>query len=89
MANWGDVSDVYPLLPQEYPPNQLNLNIGINGNFFTDVNSNTILASGGIQWITSKTALFEAGLQIPIVEEVPEAQKTNYVLTFGTRILIF
>ncbi|MEZ7496955.1 transporter [Leeuwenhoekiella aequorea] len=80
---------VYPLLPQKYPPNQLNLNIGINGNFFTDVNGNTVLASGGIQWITSKTALFEAGLQIPIVEEVPEAQKTNYVLTFGTRILIF
>jgi Putative MetA-pathway of phenol degradation len=80
---------VYPLLPQKYPPNQLNMNIGINGNFFTDINSNTILASGGIQWITSKTVLFETGLQIPIVEEVPDVQKTNYVLSFGTRILIF
>lgn len=84
-----DVAFVYPLLPQKYPPNQLNLNIGINGVFFTDVNSNTILASGGIQWITSKTTLFETGLQIPIVEEVPSTQKTNYVLTFGTKILIF
>jgi outer membrane putative beta-barrel porin/alpha-amylase len=84
-----NVAFVYPLLPQKYPPNQLNLNIGLNGNFLTQINSNNLLLSGGIQWIMGKRVLFETGVQLPVVEDVPDSQQTNFIFTLGTRILIF
>lgn len=84
-----NVAFVVPLLPQKYPPNQINLNIGLNGNFITEVNNNNLFVSSGIQWIVSKTALFETGIQFPLIEDVSDGQKTNYTLTLGTRILIF
>ena len=80
---------VYPLLPQKYPPNQINLNIGFNGNYKTDIKSTSVFLSSGVQWIVSKTTLFETGIQFPLIEEVTNAQKTKYTLTLGTRILIF
>ena len=80
---------VYPLLPQKYPPNQINLNIGFNGNYKTDIKSNSIFLSSGVQWIVSKTTLFETGMQFPLIEEVTDARKTKYTFTLGTRILIF
>ena len=80
---------VYPLLPQKYPPNQINLNVGLNGNFLTEVNSNNLLISSGVQWIMGKRVLFETGVQLPVIEDVPNGQETNFIFTFGTRILIF
>ncbi len=80
---------VYPLLPQKYPPNQININIGLNGNFLTDINSNTLLFSPGIQWIPGRKILLETGVQLPLIEDVPDNQKTNFIVTLGTRILIF
>ena len=80
---------VQPLLPQKYPPNQINLNIGINGNYKTDIKSNNLFLSSGVQWIVSKTTLFETGVQFPLIEDVANAQKTKFIFTFGTRILIF
>jgi len=61
----------------------------LNGNFITEVNNNNLFVSSGIQWIVSKTALFETGIQFPLIEDVSDGQKTNYTLTLGTRILIF
>lgn len=80
---------VVPILPQKYPPNQLNLNLGLNGNFLTTIHSNNLLLSTGVQWVAGKRALFETGVQLPIIEDVPDAQKTNFIYTLGTRILIF
>lgn len=80
---------VYPLLPQKYPPNQINLNIGFNGNYKTTIKGNSLFLSSGVQWIVSKTTLFETGMQFPLIEEVTDARKTKYTFTLGTRILIF
>ncbi|MGR3219405.1 MAG: transporter [Candidatus Anammoxibacter sp.] len=49
----------------------------------------TLFISPGIQVIPSRRFLLEAGVQIPIKEDVPSGQKTNFIFTLGTRILIF
>lgn len=79
----------YPILPVTYPPRQLNVYLELNGNTVLNVNKTTLLISPGIQVIPSRRFLLEAGVQIPIKEDVPSAQKTNFIFTFGTRILIF
>ena len=79
----------YPILPVTYPPRQLNAYLELNGNTILDVNRTTLFISPGIQVIPSRRFLLEAGVQIPIKEDVPSAQKTNFIFTFGTRILIF
>lgn len=79
----------YPLLPQKYPPNQLNVFLELNGNYvFEDVGNNLFL-SPGIQYIAGRKLLFESGIQIPLVDASPTNQQTNYILRIGTRILIF
>lgn len=80
---------VYPLLPQKYPPNQINLDLELNGNYRTDINSNSLFASLGVQWIMGKQTLLETGIQLPLIEKVPNGQETNFIYTLGTRILIF
>jgi len=77
-----------PLLPQKYPPKQLNLFLEFNGNSLSTGN-NILFISPGAQWIGGRRLLFETGIQLPLLEEVAEGQKTNYRFTFGTRILIF
>jgi outer membrane putative beta-barrel porin/alpha-amylase len=79
----------YPLLPQKYPPKQINLFLELNGNLLTDTNSNSLFISPGVQYIVGKRLLFETGIQLPIVEDMPDAQKTNFMYTLGTRVLIF
>ena len=79
----------YPLLPQTYPPNQLNLFLELNGNYvFEDIGNNLYL-SPGIQYIVGRRLLFESGIQLPLDQSIPEGQQTNYILRIGTRILIF
>lgn len=77
-----------PLLPQQYPPKQLNLFLEFNGNYQTEGN-NTLFISPGAQWIGGRRFLLEAGIQLPLIEEVPDNQKTNFRFRLGTRILIF
>ncbi len=79
----------YPLLPQKYPPKQINLFMELNGNLITDNGRNSIFISPGIQYIAGSRVLFETGIQIPIVEDAPSTQKTNFMYTLGTRVLIF
>jgi len=45
----------YPVLPQRYPPFQLNLFIEINGTHTFDVNKHLLFVSPGLQLITSST----------------------------------
>jgi len=79
----------YPLLPQKYPPNQLNLFLELNGNYvFEDIGNNLFL-SPGIQYILGRKLLIESGIQLPLDEPAPEGQQTNYILRIGVRILIF
>lgn len=77
-----------PLLPQRYPPKQLNLYLEFNGNHIIKGNNNLFI-SPGLQWIGGRRFLLETGLQIPLIEDVPDNQKTNFRYTLGTRILIF
>jgi len=79
----------YPLLPQKYPPKQINLFLEFNGNLITDNGSNSLFISPGVQYIAGKRLLLETGIQLPLIEDVPDAQKTNFMYTLGTRILIF
>ena len=79
----------YPLLPQKYPPRQVNLSVDFNGNYISKSKINTLFISPGVQFIPGRKILLESGIQLPIVEEVPQSQKTNFMLLLGTRILIF
>jgi hypothetical protein len=78
-----------PLLPQEYPPHQMNIYFGFNGNYEFEVKKNVLYLSPGVQYIAGKKILFETGVQLPVIEDVPSGFKTNYGFTFGTRILLF
>lgn len=79
----------YPLLPQKYPPKQINLYLELNGNLITDFGNNSLFISPGVQYIPGKRLLLETGIQLPIVEEVLKTQKTRFMYTLGTRVLIF
>ncbi len=79
----------YPLLPQKYPPRQINVSLEFNGNHIADTGNNSLFISPGIQYIAGKKLLLETGIQLPLVEEVPDALKTNFMFTLGTRVLIF
>lgn len=79
----------YPLLPQKYPPSQINLFLELNGNLITDFGNNSLFISPGVQYIAGKRLLLETGIQLPLVEDVPDGQRTNFMYTLGTRVLIF
>lgn len=76
----------YPLLPQKYPPFQLNLFLELNGSHTSKLNKNMILIAPGIQLIATSTFLIEAGFQIPVVDDLGI---TNYSASLGIRYLIF
>lgn len=78
-----------PLLPQKYPPNQLNVFLELNGNFIFEDIGNNLFLSPGIQYIAGRKILFESGIQIPLDDSAPSGRQTDYVLRIGTRILIF
>ena len=80
---------VLPVLPQQYPPKQINLALEFNGNYTQEVNRHQLFISPGIQWIGGIRFLLETGIQLPLLEQVPDNQKTNFMYTLGTRILIF
>ncbi len=79
----------YPLLPQKYPPKQVNLFLEMNGNYVFDDIGNNLFISPGVQYIAGRKVLFESGIQLPLDEAAPEGQQTNFILRIGTRILIF
>lgn len=78
-----------PLLPQKYPPRQLNLSADLNGNVNASTGSHALFLSPGLQYIAGRRLLVETGIQLPLSEEVPAGQQTNFVFLLGTRILIF
>ena len=76
----------YPLLPQNYPPFQVNLFLEFNGVHTLEISKNLIFISPGIQLIATSTFLIEAGFQIPVVDDI---NSTDYSTSFGIRYLIF
>lgn len=78
-----------PLLPQQYPPKQLNLFLEMNGKLTTIGQGESLFISPGVQWILGRKVLIESGIQIPLAEDIPETLKIKYMLSLGTRILLF
>lgn len=78
-----------PLLPQKYPPKQLNLYLELNGVYNFDDIGNTLFISPGLQFIAGRKFLLESGIQLPLGQAAPEGRQTDYILRIGTRILIF
>ena len=76
-----------PLLPQQYPPKQLNIYFGINGSMQTETNAHLLLASPAVQYIFGKRILLETGVQFPLLKEDTENFRIAFI--FGTRVLIF
>jgi len=76
----------YPLLPQKYPPFQLNLFMELNGTHTLDVDQHLLFVSPGLQLMTSSTFLIETGVQIPLVDD---RNTTKFAYTLGIRFLFF
>jgi hypothetical protein len=76
----------YPVLPQKYPPFQLNLFLELNGIYTLDVNKHLLFVSPGLQLMTSSTFLIETGVQIPVVDD---RNTTKFAFTLGIRYLFF
>jgi len=76
----------YPVLPQKYPPFQLNLFIELNGTYTLDVNKHLLFVSPGLQLLTSSAFLIETGVQIPMVDD---RNTTKFAYTLGIRYLFF
>ncbi|WP_425390787.1 transporter [Ekhidna sp.] len=79
----------YPLLPQKYPPQQVNIFAELLGNYVLDGVGNNLFFAPGIQYIVGRKLLFESGIQLPLDDPAPEGQKTNYIIRIGTRVLLF
>lgn len=79
----------FPLLPQNYPPKQINLYLEFTGNYVIENRINNLFIAPGVQYITGRRALFESGIQLPLTENADDKEKTNYMFLLGTRILLF
>jgi len=79
----------YPLLPQQYPPFQLNISMDLNGRLIPELDQNILLFSPGIQMITGKQFLLETGVQLPLAQSGFDSNELNYIYNLGMRILIF
>ncbi|MCF6182213.1 hypothetical protein [Lutibacter sp.] len=77
-----------PLLPQQYPQKQINSFLEFNGNYLFDSRIHTLFISPGLQFIPGRRILFETSLQIPVLQQNININKTNYMLLIGTRFLI-
>ena len=74
-----------PLLPQQYPPKQVNVYLEVNG--LWDDAFNNLFLSPGVQWIAGRKLLIEGGIQLPLHEG--SSGQTNFITSLGTRILLF
>ncbi len=79
----------YPLLPQQYPPKQLNVYLEFNGSYVSRLQQNIYFLSPGFQWIQGRKFLIETGLQIPLREDVEENAHTRFAFLLGLRALLF
>lgn len=78
---------VVPLLPQKYPPFQINLSWEINGSHIPEMDIEPINITQGLQWIYNEKSLFEIAYQRPVVDR--NAINNRWNVLFGIRKLIF
>ena len=78
-----------PLLPQKYPPSQLNLSAGLTASINASSYDQTLFISSGLQYIAGRRFLMETGVLIPVKEDNPDATDTKYIFLLGARMLIF
>ncbi len=77
----------YPLLPQKYPPFQLNIFLELNGTtHFGCRSAPDFLYRPGLQLMTSSTFLIETGVQVPVIDD---RNTTKFAYTLGIRFLFF
>ncbi len=76
----------YPLLPQKYPPFQLNLYLELNGKHVYEVDKNLLFLSPGLQFITSVNFLIESSFQYIIIDNT-DSMKFTY--SIGIRYLLY
>ncbi len=79
----------YPLLPQQYPPKQLNLYLEFSGSYVPQTQKKAHFIAPGIQWINGRKFLVETGWQIPLYEDAEEGSRTRFAYLLGIRILLF
>lgn len=78
---------VVPLLPQKYPPFQINLSWKINGSHIPEADIDPINITQGLQWIYNEKSLLEIAYQLPVVDR--NAINNRWNVLFGIRKLIF
>jgi len=78
-----------PLLAHQYPQKQINTFLEFNGNYIFDYSVHTLFISPGIQYIPGRRILFELSYQIPVLQQNITTNKTKYMISLGTRFLIF
>ncbi len=76
-----------PLLPQKYPQNQLNVLLEWNGNYVIDPKLHSLFVSPGLQYILGRRILFETSFQYPVLQKNITANKTKFMVLFGTRFI--
>ena len=73
----------YPLMPQSYPPNQINLYLEFNGTVSVNENNHILFISPGIQYITPQWIL-EMGVQIPVYQDMKSPRLETNITAVGS-----
>lgn len=76
-----------PLLKPTYPVNQLNLYFEYTSEYLTTRDEYLLKYAQGIQYAKGKWT-WEAGIQLPLIQNAPEMEKFNYSVFIGTRFII-
>ena len=76
-----------PLLKPTYPVDQLNLYFEYASEWHVERNEYLLKYAQGIQYAKKKWT-WEAGIQLPLIQDVPEAIKFNYAVFLGTRYIL-
>ncbi len=75
-----------PLLKPTYPVNQVNLYFEYQGGWFPETDRHMLLYAQGLQYARGRFT-WEASVQLPLVQTMPEAQRRRYSLFLGTRFV--
>lgn len=76
-----------PLLPQQYPPKQLNAYLELNGLSTFNDKTNRLFLSPGLQLIPGRRILFESSFQWLLLQENVIVE-TRFSILFGIRFLL-
>ncbi|MGB0789497.1 MAG: hypothetical protein ACPG7E_01475 [Marinirhabdus sp.] len=76
-----------PLLKPTYPVNQLNLYFEYASEWLVSRNEYVLKYAQGIQYARKKWT-WEAGIQLPLVQDAPKAEAFNYALFIGARFIL-